>query len=489
MPAPAPFSAEGARPPRPRRRALALLALAVSLGACARPPAAPPTAPPAATAAPAVAATAAPRQPVAGGPTLLRDDIALRRVASAGAGSIRLAVSPADGALYALTPGAGLNRVDPASGAVTLAIATADLVGPATPSGMAFGPDGTLYVVANRAGGARNKGLVRRGSPADKASWATVAETEPYPLSGTQFDHLFNGIAVSPDGMWLFVNSGSRTDHGEVQTNSGNFPNTREVALSARIFRIPADADGLRLPNDEAAVAPYVFARGTRNAYDLAFAPNGDLFAVDNGPDADLPDELNWVREGQHYGFPWRFGAEPNPVTVAGFDPSTDGRLSQDFVAVQKGLYVADPAFPPPPMAFTDPVGNRGPAAAVFRGADGVERDAAAAGALLSTFTPHRSPLGLVFVADDALPADLRGGGAAQSALVLSWGAAGGDLSDKGQDLLHMALTREGERYVAATRQIARDFKHPMDAVLIDNRLYVLEFDGDSTIWELAFQP
>ena len=47
----------------------------------------------------------------------------------------------------------------------------------------------------------------------------------------------------------------------------------------------------------------------------------GELFATENGPDIDFPEEINWIREGLQYGFPWRFGAEDNPV----LDPTYDG--------------------------------------------------------------------------------------------------------------------------------------------------------------------
>ncbi|GAB4431815.1 MAG: hypothetical protein OHK0015_18640 [Chloroflexi bacterium OHK40] len=456
---------------------LCLAAWLLLLAACAPSPAAAPT-------------PATPRQPVAGGPTLLRDDITLRRVGTAGAGSIRLARSPIDGTVYVLNGGRGLLRLDLERGATAPVASVAEITGGAAPTGMAFGPDGALYVVGNQVRGTTNTAVVRRGTPTDAGfTWATLAETEPYPLSGTQFDHLFNGVVVSPDGAWVYVNSGSRTDHGEVQTNGGAFPEAREVPLTAAIFRLPAGGSGLTLPNDAAALeaAGYVMARGTRNAYDLAFAPNGELFAVDNGPDADLPDELNWIREGLHYGFPWRFGTTDNPQQFPGYNPAEDRRLHPDFFAVSAGLYRDDPTFPPAPAAMADPVANRGPAAAIYRGDDGSERDAAAEGEPLHTFTPHRSPLGLLFVDDAALPADLRGRPEALSALVLSWGAAGGTLSDTGQDLLHLTLTRRGENYEARTTRIAHGFGHPIDALLIDNRLYVLEFDGESVIWELRF--
>ena len=168
------------------------------------------------------------------------------------------------------------------------------------------------------------------------------------------------------------------------------------MALTARILRLPISAVDLALPNDEAALAALgvVYATGTRNAFDLAFAPNGDLFAVDNGPDADYPDELNWIQPGQRYGFPWRFGTSDNPQQFPTYNPDTDKHLNHDFVAVQRGTYDNDPTYPAAPGGFTDPVANLGPAAAQYRADDGSQHDAAAEAKPLNTFTPHRSPAG-----------------------------------------------------------------------------------------------
>ncbi len=196
---------------------------------------------------------------------------------------------------------------------------------------------------------------------------------------------------------------------------------------------------------------------------------------------------MNWIRQGLHYGFPWRFGDKDNSTRSADYDPAEDKLLSSDFTAVQTEKYASDPDFPEPPGAFTDPVANLGPAAAQYRALDGSQQDAAAQGEKLYTFTPHRSPLGLTFATGDALPADLRPTADVLSAFVLSWGAAGGSLSDKGQDLLFVRLRREGESYVAETTQLARDFALPIDGVLIEQRLYVLEYGGSSNLWELTF--
>jgi glucose/arabinose dehydrogenase len=482
---------------------LFLISAAVStfLAACSAPTAAPaPTTAPAPTAisTTAPAPTAVPTvalQPIAGGPTLLREGIALRKVIAVEGGSIRLAQNPADGALYLLHPGSGLARVSLAEPAALEPVATVEeMIGKGTPTGLAFGPDGTVFVVANRQANLRNEGLIRRGrfDAAGKLSWETLATSEPYPLSGTPFDHQFNGIVVSPDGKDIYVNSGSRTDHGEVQTNNSAFPNTREVPLTSKVFRLPADATDLKLPNDDAGLAPYIFTSGTRNAYDMAFAPDGKLFAIDNGPDADYPDELNWLQEGKHYGFPWRFADAVNPQTDPAYDSANDKLLHPDFTAVKSLTYRNDPEFPAAPAVdFVLPVRNLGPAATQYRAANGEQRDAATEGSALYGLTAHRSPLGLVFAADPTLPALWRSEGETLSAFVLSWGSAGGTLTDKGQDLLHMQLRPDAQQaggYVATTQQIAIDFANPIDAVLIGNTLYVLEFGADSAIWALTFE-
>jgi glucose/arabinose dehydrogenase len=430
--------------------------------------------------------------PEIGSPKALRDDITIKRMLQTGGGFVRLKLDPSTNTIYYMNNEADIYSLTPqAEGeAKETKVYTGKDIGVAEgfgAAGMAFAPDGTLYVLGNIGTDTTNQVVVHKGvAGADgKRTWSTLVSTVPYEHSGTQFDHNGNGMVVSPDGAYLYMNIGSRTDHGEVQDTKGAHPKTREVALSSAIFRIPTNADDQTLPNDAAELKSkgYTFTDGTRNAYDLAFGPNGDLFAIDNGPDADLPDELNWIQEGKHYGFPWRFGNVDNPQRDPNYDPSKDGRLQTGFFAVQSGFYAKDPEFPPPPdgVTFTDPIANKGPDGDIFREADGGTYDGSDVGQPTYSFTPHRSQLGLVFDTANALGGDLAGQG-----FMVSWGAAAGTLPDPGRDLLAVKLTKNGDTYEAQTTQLAVGFDHPVDAALQGKKLYVLDWGGRGAIWEVT---
>ncbi len=417
-------------------------------------------------------------------PIALRNDIQIRKVIDTGGGFVRMALDPLTHDLYYMDAKANIYRLDikPKTASKSTQIyRLADIGGAPYTTGLTFGANGTLYVVSNSSSGNTTQAIIRKGvlKASGLRTWSTLASTVPYPRSGTQFDHVFSGIVVSPDGRYVYVNSGSRTDHGEVESSEGAFPDVREVALTSAIFRIPTDVTNLVLPNNEAELKAkkYLFADGTRNSYDLAFAPNGDLFAGDNGPDADYTEELNWLREGHHYGFPWRLGVDDNPQQFPNYNPSLDHRLPKDYFAIKKGLYHNDPTFPPPRMVFTDPIVNKGPDADEYRELDGSDSNQP-----ISTFTPHRTPLGLTFDTEGTLSKDFKG-----DAFILSWGPEGGTLTDRGEDLLHLKLTKIGDTYQVYTTQLVRGFDRPIDNVLLNKNLYVLDYGGAGSIWKLTF--
>ncbi|MDF3065145.1 MAG: cytochrome c class [Polyangiaceae bacterium] len=355
--------------------------------------------------------------------------------------------------------------------------------------GFAFGPEGNVYLVANEDHGATNVGLVVKGTAnatATSWTWSILARSAEYPDSGSSFDHHWNGVVVSPDGKDVYVASGSRTDHGEVQDAGGAYPNLREIPLTSRIFRLPSSGAGISLPNDDAGLASYDFARGIRNTFDFAFAPDGKLLGVDNGPDADYSEELNWLRLGRHYGFPWRLGAEDNAMQFASYDPALDQRLRPGYAGTE--FYYNDPAFPPKPPQLVDPIANRGPDGDLFRNPQtGAIEDASALGRTLGTFTGHRSPLGLSFDVEGRLCGSLK-----RSGLMLSFGAAvpatpaNGMLPDQGRDLLALEVLPAGESFQIRTRKLVSGFARPVDSVLIGNKLYVLEYGGTSRVYEIS---
>lgn len=141
----------------------------------------------------------------------------------------------------------------------------------------------------------------------------------------------------------------------------------------------------------------YIFAEGIRNTFDMAFDPDGNLFGTENGPDRDMADELNWLRPGLHYGFPWQIGGADNPQQFPNYNPATDKLLNPLFNAVKKGDHRNDPTFPPrPAVALVEPIRNFGPDADSYRTPNGVIHDASAAQTSIGTFTAHRSPLGFL---------------------------------------------------------------------------------------------
>ena len=371
---------------------------------------------------------------------------------------------------------------------------TADDHGFSRPSALFIDDDGTFYVLKRIDLSMYNIATITKGvvdPDSGERVWFTLAETVPYERCDCIYNHEVNGLGVSPDNRWLFINSGSRTDHGEIQDGDGQFPELRETALTAVVLRVPTQARDLVLSNDRYVLLDqgFLFAEGLRNAYDLAFAPNGDLFATENGPGRDMAEELNWLRQGHHYGFPWRMGLDDTPQQFPDYDPASDFLLPARFTAVRQGYYHNDPTYPPPPRDFTDPVLNLGPDADAYRDpADGRIKDASQEGVPFATFTAHRSPLGLVFDVDNALAEPFQGDGFA-----LSWtrGDPDGDrvngpFNDPSQDLLHLDLAKVGDHYEARVTRIVGGFSNPIDAEIIGNRLYVIEWSGERGLWEIA---
>ncbi|RYZ07441.1 MAG: hypothetical protein EOO73_12380 [Myxococcales bacterium] len=429
--------------------------------------------------------------------TLHRPDLGARfGTTTAPRGAVRIAQNPVSKKVYVLLGDGSLRELSLTTLTTTPAVAATTILGQlptgtflTSVQGLAFGPEGNAYLVANEDHGSTNVGLVLKGTANPTAStwsWSVLARSAEYPDSNSSFDHHWNGVVVSPDGKDVYVASGSRTDHGEVQDAGGAHPGLREVPLTSRIFRLPSSGAGISLPNDESALASYAFARGIRNTFELVFAPDGKLLGVDNGPDADYSEELNWLRSGRHYGFPWRLGAEDNAMQFPGYDPAVDRRLRPGYAGT--AYFYNDPAFPPKPAQLVDPIANRGPDADLLRNPQtGAIEDASALGRTLSTFTGHRSPLGVSFDVEGRLCGSLQRGG-----LMLSFGAAvaatpaNGMFPDAGRDLVALELLPAGDSFQIRTTKLVSGFAGPIDSLLIGSKLYVLEYGAASRVYEIS---
>jgi hypothetical protein len=232
------------------------------------------------------------------------------------------------------------------------------------------------------------------------------------------------------------VNSGSRTDHNEVQDYFGHYPGQREVPTTAVIFKLPIDGRDLLLTHDEEQLKPYLFARGVRNVYSFAYSPGGKLFGVSNSGDYDHPEDMFWLREGHHYGFPWVMGGVKNPQQFPDWtpDPDRDPLLPPFSHAFRVGYFHNDPDFPPVPegLIFTPAVQNIGPHANYFRDPETGEIEKGdLAGKTIGTFSAHRSPLGLVF--DGAFSGTAATGGFAGATIMMAmrYGMARGLFSNE----------------------------------------------------------
>lgn len=62
-----------------------------------------------------------------------------------------------------------------------------------------------------------------------------------------------------------------------------------------------------------------------------------------------------------------------------------------------------------------------------------------------------------------------------------------GPFKDPSQDLVDLALAPGGTNYQVRVTRIVGGFSNPIDAAIISNRVYVIEYGGNQGIWEITF--
>ena len=355
---------------------------------------------------------------------------------------VRLASDGEGKVLYILSENGDVWRLEPDRGYLRqifwakryLERRPGDLGGPLFVLGLTMDREKRLYIASNQQNNstrpAQNIVTIYRTT-----SWADGAPADPKPWFQTNYPgnaayvHGVEHIAFGPDG-FLYAGNGARTDGGLTSTDT-NWYEGGETPITSSIWRLDARRDPPALE---------IFARGIRNAYGFCWNDRGEMFATENGPDADAPEELNRIERGKHYGFPYT------------------------FANWTKKAYAGTPD-PPPGLEFTLPIPNLGP-------------DGGFAGEPLYSFDPHSGPGGIVFLGD-AFPDGYRG-----TFLLTRFGNFIRTPKDNvGFDVLRAKLARgDGGGYEARVHTVLAPLGRPIDIHLSGRgKVYICEYSRPTT--------
>ena len=339
--------------------------------------------------------------------------------------------------LYVLTEQGDVWRLDPSNAALKQILPANrylerrpdDIGGPLFVLGMTLDRQKRLYIASNQQNKATRpyqnivtiyrSTAIAGGDPSELKPWFQTN----YPGSPA-YIHAVEHIAFGPDGH-LYAGNGGRTDGGLTGADS-EWYGGGETPITGCLWRIKSDSNAPVLE---------VYARGTRNAYGFCWNDAGEMFATENGPDADAPEELNHIEQGKHYGFPYRFA---------------------DWT---KKAYPTSPE-PPAGLTFTLPVANLGP-------------DGGFSGSPMFTFDPHSGPGGIVFLGKE-FPEGYRG-----TFLLTRFGNFIRSPKDNsGFDVLRATLRRNAEgRYEGHFHTVLSGLGRPIDIHQgAPGKLYIAEY-------------
>ena len=194
---------------------------------------------------------------------------------------------------------------------------------------IAVGPDGWLYFGQ---GAMTNSGVV--GLDAYDLAWLKAL---PHPFDVPGYDIELAGQTFETADPTAVGRPARTTTAAFAPFGNASSPRARIAG------RAPCTAAVLRCRPDGSSLE--VFAWGLRNAYGLAFLPDGRLLATDQGADdrgsrpiGNAPDLLYVVEQGRWYGWPDFIGGRP--VTDPAFKP---------HVAPQPQFLLTGHAALPPP--------------------------------------------------------------------------------------------------------------------------------------------
>jgi glucose/arabinose dehydrogenase len=307
--------------------------------------------------------------------------------------------------------------------------------------GLTFDRKSRLYVVANvqipgkivinRVDIYRCASIDGMGVPSKPELWTRF--DYPYGIGG--FNHGACRIVQGPDGL-IYLGSGSRTDHGEAGEDAslsklGEAPHP-DVPGGPDFAGGDFTASILRFDPEKGQQTPEVFSRGNRNPFGFDWDDKGRLIDAEHGPMADHPEELNYIQQGKHYGFPYVFGNQEKPN------------------------YPDSPP-PPPGLRFEPPIKNLGP------------------GGLLGdhpmySMTPHAAPGGMIFYRTGRLPKQY------ENSFFLARFGNLVNYNRIGFDVLSIRLEEKDGELIARTERFLDRLARPIDLCVSNGKLYILEY-------------
>lgn len=157
-----------------------------------------------------------------------------------------------------------------------------------SPVGLAFEPQTGALFITSRLTPSQGGALWR----IDPETGETRLIRGDLPCCRTSIDQQPQGLTFGADGK-LYMGVGALTDRGE-PTEPERYRYATPQPFEASILRI-----------DPATGEVEVVAGGLRDPYDLAFAPEGALYASDNGTVTGIGDRVVLVEGGAHYGWPF----------------------------------------------------------------------------------------------------------------------------------------------------------------------------------------